>query len=41
MFKEKTFTTNIKEDVVVNMDLVVTTTNKLLENLAPFKDEEL
>jgi hypothetical protein len=30
MLKEKTLTTNIKEDVVVNMDLVVTTTNKLL-----------
>jgi hypothetical protein len=40
MFKEKTSTTNIKEDVVVNMDLVVTTTNKLLESLAPFKDKE-
>jgi hypothetical protein len=30
MLKEKTLTANIKEDVVVNMDLVVTTTNKLL-----------
>jgi len=39
MFKEKTSTTNIKEDVV-NMDLIVTTTNKLLESLAPFKDKE-
>jgi len=39
MFKEKTSTTNIKEDVV-SMDLVVTTTIKLLENLAAFKDKE-
>ncbi len=39
MFKEKTSTTNIKEDVV-NMDLIITTTIKLLESLAPFKDKE-